>query len=411
MSDPKPVITRRRILLHADDNLNAERRIVASLANDMSAPTAESPGHQLEVVSWDGVVQAKRRSGEKPPEAVAASDLIIIVMGQQWGDGWGRFASPVAALCSLARRQDRPLLVYFRDVPNHLLKTPDRQTASALVFRDRVERDKNIPCFWFDSEVMLRRMLTDHLAQWRVGHLPGKPIVDDMPDHRRRLAGWRRAIAGGTGDKTGAFRLAQRALAYAGEGRFTKACRCFACAVDVAIEPYLVNEYGLFLKQNGLMEKAREQFEELAQLGQFLGDELVLASACRHLGDIAFRTDRLAEAEQYYDQALKGESKLDRTAKQAMLYQERGQLYLRQQAPAKAVEAFTRSLELFQRLQLKEGEALVHFCLTGAYVELHDAANAIASAARAMAIFKVIGAEDQIRGLQMLLEKLRNLAP
>jgi len=337
-------------------------------------------------------------------------DLAVFLLGMRWGPPSGRYSSAFKRVFAEAIRCGVDRLLYFRALPDDLLVDPDTETAGIIAFRDEVERQRAEPVAWYDSPHHVQTLITDDLRRRLNPRTRKRPPLQVLPDHQKRLAGWMDALDRAKNSQGRvAFRTARRAFVYANQGRFTKACQRFALAIREAREPYLVNEYGLFLKANGLLLKAEILFQDLARMGQFMEDSLIIGSALRHLGDICQKTDRPEAADEYYQKALSMEKDYGRILKQAGLYEARGMVRLKSGSPHDALQMFEKALELYRRVDSVEGQALIYYCLTGAYIELEDAKRALEAGQNALELFRELNEPRMIDILQQLLAQLEDI--
>jgi tetratricopeptide (TPR) repeat protein len=334
-------------------------------------------------------------------------DLIGFLLWRRWGPRSGRYSSAYKRAFATARKAGVDRLIYFRTLPDEVLVDPDEEVNRIIAFRDDLEQEGTEAIAWYDDPDCLERLAEDDLARRYNPGIAHRSGLRTLPDHQKRLAGWADALGQAPrGENRNAFRAVLGAFDLANEGRFTKACQRFARATARTKEPYLMNEYGLFLKANGLLTKAEKVFEDLARMGQFMEDTLVLGSALRHLGDIYEKTGRPDAADAYYRKALSLEEGHDRILKRAGLYESRGILHLKSGSPKMAAKMFRKSLQLYEQADFIEGQALAYYCLTGAYIELEHVEKAMEAGHNALKLFRQLDETAMIDKLQVLLDKL-----
>lgn len=398
----------RSVLFVSPGDLAAEHRLLSGII-DTVRTGAVGLANTLGAAAWHDTSSGSGRTPAREAANLQSADLVVMLLWRQWGEPAGRYSSAFRSIFTRAKSQGKDILLYFRDIDDDRLAAPDAGLAKVLAFRDAAERGGG-SYFWYENEQAWRDMAVAHLGHWLRSGLPSNPGIDALPDHQRRLAGWMEAIKNAKRQKsTAAFRLAGDAFSYAAQGRFTKACQSFARAVARAPEPYILNEYGIFLKTNGMLKKAERLFERLAQMGQFIEDGLVLGSALRHLGDVCERSDRAAEADMFYKKALALEKGFGRKLKQAALYEGRGRVQLGIGAFDAAEKMFEKALSLYEEMEMTEGQALVCHSLIDLYLQQENAPAAMAMCEKARALFERMGEPRLAEQLRDLNAKLRTI--
>jgi tetratricopeptide (TPR) repeat protein len=401
----------RRILIASPGDLKREYQLLPELFDQLSASCAAQHGRPLQVVEWRDTPRIRKRIETKRFDELTEADLIIFLLWKRWGAPLGKYSSMFARIYSLAKRFSKPLLLYFRDLSDTLLVSPDEQVSAVIRFRDSVEMEGRHRYYWYEDERHLAQLLTGHLQQWFAGYWPSGASIESLPLHRQRLEGWTRVIRQiKPGKSKRAFGMARRGFMHASGRRFTKACQCLAEAIALAPEPYILNEYGLFLKENGSLQKARLIFEQLAKMGQTQEDNLISASALRHLGDISARKRDLPEADLYYEKALSAEQGLNRLLKEGELYDARARLYVEFGQYDIAQRFYETATELFKKADFPHGQALSCLGLLDLFMRREDAEEAYNACEKALEIVKKIGGNPlMINELQELLDKLRDI--
>ena len=399
-------ITTKRLFFLSGGDMEIESRLLPAIVERVNKP---AEGVSVEAAYWGGLRPGAKGGAGASPLDLKGYDLLIFLLGKSWGRGPGADSS-YKRIYTAAKRAARDRIFYFRAMADEDLVRRDDRVAGVVAFCDGIEKDRSEICFWYDDPKRWKEMIEGHLRTWLGGTRPQTPALDTLPDHQRRLDGWREVLnKSKTSGSRAAFRMVRRAYDYAGQRRLTRARVWFARAVAAAREPYIINEYGILLKENGLLTLAGKVFENLARLGQLTGDKLVMGSALRHLGDVSERNHDLAKADTFYRKAITFEKDLGRTVKQASLYQTRGMVHFKTGDLDAAQEMFARALELYQAAGLIEGQALVYYCLTGVHIQRYDPPAAMHACEKAMELFEQLGADEMIARLQSLLSAIEKI--
>ncbi|UCC47904.1 MAG: tetratricopeptide repeat protein [Gemmatimonadota bacterium] len=97
----------------------------------------------------------------------------------------------------------------------------------------------------------------------------------------------------------------------------------------------LANNAGVIRERNGKLDRARELYE------QAFGQDPSLAQASKNLGDLLYREGRYDQATEAYERALRADPDLGDDA-----YAKLGNVYYKSRARERAIEMWTRALEL-----------------------------------------------------------------
>lgn len=388
-------IGRRRILVVAAGDLAHEIKMLSGIARRLNA----AEGVNISFSLWPTDSSPTGRPG------FDAAELVIFLLWKHWGLPSGRYSSEFKRVFAEADRAGHRCLFYFRAIPDADLISPDHDVSRIVGFRDGVEKRSDVGYFWYDDPEQWKTTMMDHLDRWVNGDLPHHQLVADLSDHKNRLAGLIRTLSKAKSTRPlGAFREALKAYTLAEENRLTRACGRFAQAIAAAREPYLINEYGIFLKRNGLWHSAEKTFEDLARLGQFMEDKLVIGSAMRHLGDINRRADRPARADRFLRRAADAERELGRSLKAAAIQRERGMLHYKLGHLDMAQTLLREALKMYRQAESLEGQAIVYFSLTGILIEKARMVDAVHTGQKALDLFRRIGADNMIEKLHTLLK-------
>jgi tetratricopeptide (TPR) repeat protein len=393
---------RKQILVVSAGDLIEERKALPGVVRRFNASAPED--EKLALTQWHAEALPKRTLD------ISAFDLVVFLLWKQWGKPLGRYSSAFKRILSGAERAGLRCMLYFRVIPDADTIDPDEEISRIIAFRDGIERQILHTYFWYDDPDYWKKMFEDHLDRWIDGELPHYHLAADMSDHKKRLAGLIKTL-GKTKSKQNveAFRMALKAHDLAEKNRFTLACRQFARAIAAAREPYLINEYGIFLKKTGLWRSAEKVFEDLARMGQFMEDKMVIGSAMRHLGDINRRADRPDRADKFLRRAAAAERGQGRTLREAVIQQDRGMVHFKLGHLDMAQKLFSQALKMYEKAESIEGQAIIYFSLTGIHIEKADVVSAIHTSQKALELFRQIGADDMIDKLQTLLTALEDV--
>lgn len=390
---------RRQILIVSAGDLSRERKMFPGIARRFNADAPE-----------DAKISLTQLPTDEPLDRILDLDdfeLVIFLLWTRWGRPSGRYSSEFRRVFAETERAGLPALLYFRMIPDHDAIRPDQEVSRIIRFRDEIEKLSVNSYFWYDDPEYWKDLIMDHLERWIDGEMPHYHVAPDVYDHRTRLAGLIRTLSKAKSKRPlDPFRRVLKAYAFAEKNRFTRACQHFAKAIAATREPYLINEYGIFLKKAGLWLSAEKTFEDLARLGQFMEDKLVIGSAMRHLGDVNRRADKPDRADRFLRRAAAAEKDSGRTLKAAAIQQERGMLHYKLGHLDMAQQLFDKALKMYEEADSLEGQAIVYFSLTGVHIEKANMVAAVHTGQKALDLFRRIGADDMIDKLQTLLMAL-----
>ncbi len=387
---------RRRIVVVSAGDLDRERKKLSGVVRRFNSYAAENRKISL----------TQRHTDESPMGRLDVSDfdLVVFLVWTRWGPPSGRYSSEFSRAFTEAGRAGIPLLFYFRMIPDHDVVQPNRDISRIIRFRDEIEKSSHHSFFWYDDPEYWPDLFGDHLERWINGEMPHHQLAPDIAENKTRLAGLIRTLSKAKSKRPlEPFRMVLKAYSFAEKNRFTRACQYFAKALAAGREPYLLNEYGIFLKNCGLWLSAEKAFEDLARMGQFMKDKLVIGSAMRHLGDVNRRADKPARADRFLRRAAAAEKDSGRTLKAAAIQQERGMLHYKLGHLDKAQELFDQALKMYEEAESLEGQAIIYFSLTGVHIEKANKIAAVHTGQKALNLFRRIGAHDMIEKLQTLL--------
>ncbi len=389
---------RNQILVVSAGDLGQERKSLPGIVRRYNASAADD---KISLTQWPTDSARKRRLD------INAYNLVIFLLWKKWGDPSGKYSSEFKRVLAETEGAGLPSLLYFRIIPDHDMVAPNQDISRIIRFRDEIEKQPGVSYFWYDDPDHWKNMMLNHLDRWVSGDLPHHQLAAEVSDHKRRLAGLIRTLSKAKSKwPLDPFRMALKAYSLTEKNRLTRASQQFAKAIAAAREPYLINEYGIFLKRNGLWLIAEKTFEDLARLGQFMEDKLVIGSAMRHLGDVNRRADKPARADRFLRRAAAAERDSGRTLKVAAIQQERGMLHYKMGHLDMAQRLFADALKMYEQAESLEGQAIIYFSLTGVHIEKANAVAAVHTGQKALDLFRRIGADDMIDKLQTLLKAL-----
>ncbi len=200
------------------------------------------------------------------------------------------------------------LLVFFRGVESSQLADPGQQLTQVLVFRKKLEEDKQHLYEVFDELDDFKQRLRKHMANWVLRHEQDQPLGTSVPEPTQLPLTFTVDIVAAESpepeDVSATRPELDEAERLADQGQLTEAETDFARSIVGEPDPDAFNRYGHFLLRVGRLSKAETMYERVLELAESSGDELWKANAYGNLGLIYQKRGEFERAGEMLCQAL-----------------------------------------------------------------------------------------------------------
>ena len=417
-------------------------------------------GFDLKPLGWEDALPGKGRPQEVINKDVEQCDLFVMLLWNRWGTppgGSSAYTSGTEEEFELARKLDKQIFLYFRDVLEEMLADAGPELERVLGFRKKIEAEKQLLFSRYRAPTQWDEQVMEHIARWLDGFqpIPSSPSARIPPEVQARISELEEQIGklaaehkdAQTKLREIALELGKRAAAAAGDGRLTEAEELFAKATQTYPEPWVINALGLYYRQIGSLERAGEKFRQVEQLGKEQGNKEYLAVAYGNLGLIYQTRGDLKTAEEMHRKSLALEEELGRKEGMAsdygnlgLIYQTRGDLKTAEEMLRKSLalneqlgrkqgmasqygnlgliyqtrgdlktaeEMLRESLALHEELGHKEGMASDYGNLGGVYQKRGELEKAEEMVRKGLALFKELGAKLKVKQARRILADIR----
>jgi len=401
-----------RVFIASPGDLGEERTRFPQIIAEVNKIKANKKRIHLEPVGWEDTLPGRGRPQRLINKDIKNCELIIMLLWKRWGSSTGKYSSGFEEEYELARslnqKTKKPdIWLYFRSVPDSMLADPGEQLRQVLDFRSKVEAEKKFLYRAYENVDEWEKLFREHLCRWlddqppsafRISSgPPGTPPEGLLQKYEERIKHLEGELEKRASEQIEiAYTLAREAQEKADSGQITKAEEYFARAAAVSADPRIINDYGLFLMRIGMLAKAEDKFNEVAQLGKAVGDRGTEAFAYNHLGVLyQFRGD-LKAAVRMHKKALGIHRELGSQEGMGSAYSNLGILYRTTGELDVAEKMFKKALAIAKRLGRKEGMANSYGNLGTLYQAKGEPDVAEEMFKKALAIDKELGRKEGI---------------
>ncbi|TPG08400.1 DUF4062 domain-containing protein [Rhodanobacter glycinis] len=147
MADTKKHI---RVFLASPGDLGDERKLAKVAVDDFNSLFSDNYGYQVDLVGWEDTVSRHGRPQEIINKDLAKCELFVGVIWKRWGtppDNEGAYTSGFEEefRVTLARRDKAnypEMSMFFKEVPDELLRDPGDQLKKVLAFKEELVSGK-----------------------------------------------------------------------------------------------------------------------------------------------------------------------------------------------------------------------------------------------------------------------------
>ena len=154
------------IFLSSPSDLIDERKMFIEIIELTNKIKAKSKGILLEGICWEDALPAMGRPQEIINEYLKKSHLVVMLLWKRWGSPTGNYSSGFEEEFEEAKKNDKNIWVYFRDVPNNMSKYPDEQLRKVLEFKKKVETERTCLFRQYKDQDEWKKIFCLNLMQW-----------------------------------------------------------------------------------------------------------------------------------------------------------------------------------------------------------------------------------------------------
>lgn len=160
-----------RIFIASPSDLKRERTLFPKIINHVNEIKAHFLGFHLFAVSWEDVPPRRGRPQGLINIEIAPSDLLVMLLWKRWGTPTGKYSSGFEEEYEFAKelnekRGTPQIWLYFREIPEEMLKDPRRQLQKVLQFRKKIEREHAFLYTSYLKEKDWKEKFEQHLCKW-----------------------------------------------------------------------------------------------------------------------------------------------------------------------------------------------------------------------------------------------------
>jgi tetratricopeptide (TPR) repeat protein len=413
-----------RVFIASPGDLGEERRLFRDIVDEVNRSKANGMGMQLEPLGWEDTLPGSGRPQELINEDVKKCDLMIMLLWKRWGTPTGEYSSGFEEEYELAKRlldeEGAPeIMLYFRKIPDDMLADPGEQLKQVQKFKEKIESERKFLYKSYEDENRWEKIFREHLSKW-LDKLPldGNRTEDSIEDQKRlkeseteiqRLKAELETEKQNSQTKirTLALTLGIEAIEKADSGQITKAEEYFAKSIANYPNPSVINSYGLFLYQIGMLENAEERFLQVEKIGEETDDYSLVAIAYGNLGNVYRTQGDVDRAEEMHEKSLAIYEELDMKEGVANQHGNLGNVYLIRDDLDKAEGMYEKSLLINKDIGRKEGAASDYSNLGLLYQIRGDLDKAEELYRKSLELAISVGSETMIKKLNFLIDGLK----
>lgn len=308
-----------KIFLSSPSDLEDERKAFPAIIDYVNVIKARNHGVLLEAIGWENTMPGKGRPQSKINEDLVECELVIFLLWKRWGSSTNGYSSGVEEEYAIAEEEIeegnnvKDIWFFFRKVSDDMLADEGEQLSKVLDFRNKIESEKKYLYKSYDNEWQFSIELLKYICLW-LDDISPVSRVEVLNDFQRIERDIEVATEAELQNKGEALKLALRASKEEKGGNPTRAEGFYAKSISTYPIPYVVNDYGVFLAKQNLLEQAFAKFCYASKLSEDLGDEEMLASSFDNISIVLRGMDRHDEALESIDKAMKIFNKLNNKA-------------------------------------------------------------------------------------------------
>lgn len=347
-----------RIFIGSPSDLSKERELFPKLIEHVNDIKAKSLGILLEPVGWEDTLPGRGRPQGKINADLRQSDFVLMLLWKRWGSPTRKYDSGFKEEYEVAKSSKKDIWFYFRNIPEDMFADPGEQLQKVINFRDEIESAGEYLFRRYEDEKEWHDQVEKDLCRWLDGLRPEEYDIERLIEGAKQFKDLGKEKEKLRAEKADyAVSIVETAWDHADSGRITKAEEYFARASATFQHPFIINAHGLFLLRIGMLEEAKEKFDEVLQIGESLKDREWEAWALGNLGIIHGTRGDLDVAEEMFLKSLAINEELGCEEGKSSQYGNLGNIYQTRGDLDAAEEMYRKSLAIDQELGRKEGMA------------------------------------------------------
>ena len=166
MSTQHSYLKRIPIFLASPSDLSEERRLFYQIIEEANNLIAKPKGMLLESIVWEDTLIGKGRPQSKINEDLKKCDLVIMLLWKKWGSQTGKYSSGFEEEYEFSDANSKDIWLYFRDVPEDMIKDPGKQLEKVIEFKNKIVNDKKYFYSTYNDENKWKNIFFNHLGKW-----------------------------------------------------------------------------------------------------------------------------------------------------------------------------------------------------------------------------------------------------
>ena len=308
-----------KIFIASPSDIVKERDFFREIIDETNKIKANTLGIHLEAVGWEETDLGLGRPQEKINKDLIECELVVIILWMRWGQPTGMYSSGIEEEFAVAKKRyedtKKPeIQLFFRDIPDDRRLNPDDQLSRVLKFKAEIESAKELLFSRYENPEGWKKQFRIQLNKWfdqqPFGISEKLKEIEEYKEKTERLELLQTTIQSKS-DRV-ALDLIIDAREKAKLGQITKAEKGFIDANTLSQNPAVINGYGLFLIEIGLLEKSKIQFNKLLEIGTSKKDNLITAIAYGNLGISHQLSENFEDALTCFNKAIEFNKKIGR---------------------------------------------------------------------------------------------------
>ena len=193
MTEQETVRKVKRVFIASPVDLAKERKRFPDILEKLNRLKAHAMGFDLKPLGWEDALPGKGRPQEVINKDVEQCDLFVMLLWNRWGTppgGSSAYTSGTEEEFELARKLDKQIFLYFRDVLEEMLADAGPELERVLGFRKKIEAEKQLLFSRYRAPTQWDEQVMEHIARWLDGFqpIPSSPSARIPPEVQARIS-------------------------------------------------------------------------------------------------------------------------------------------------------------------------------------------------------------------------------
>ena len=154
------------IFLASPSDLSEERKLFQQIIEDVNKSMAKPKGILFEAVVWEDTLIGKGRPQEKINDDLKQCNLVVMLLWKRWGSSTGDYSSGFEEEYEVADANEKNIWLYFREVPEDMVKDPGEQLRKIIEFKNKIVNEKKYFYATYSDKDDWKHKFHNHLGNW-----------------------------------------------------------------------------------------------------------------------------------------------------------------------------------------------------------------------------------------------------